>query len=263
MIKEIPFQYDLENLVLELKFQSELFKIVKHYDSLTIAEEAEAVRILLRKTISLMSIIRFPSLMRWPQAVMYHSRSSQLMIFDSCSWYVSRARTISYRSAVIGTSETHHGDIKAVSFKETASTKSGNKTPSVSKAESVLCQFCGKNNHSNADYRTRTSEFTNNQNRPYIGSEAHGRLVKATGIPNFKELKVLMSKAGQSSGPSSSASKTNKPSKDWKSKGAYVSAVLPIKLHIATSPNLLPVVLTFVSQEEAKGSINVDTLLDT
>ena len=30
----------------------------------------------------------------------------------------SRTRTISYRWAVIGTSETHHGDIKAVSFKE-------------------------------------------------------------------------------------------------------------------------------------------------
>ena len=36
-----------------------------------------------------------------------------------------------------------------------------------------------------------------------------------------------------------------------------------IKLHIATSPNLLPVLLTFVSQEEGKGSINVDALLDT
>ena len=41
MIQEIPFQYDLDNPVLELKFQSELSKIVKHYDSLTIAEEAE------------------------------------------------------------------------------------------------------------------------------------------------------------------------------------------------------------------------------
>ena len=106
----------------------------------------------------------------------------------------SRARTISYRWAVIGTSETHHGDIEEKTHGN--SIKSGNKTPSVSKAESVLCQFCGKNNHSNADYRTRTSEFTNNQSRPYIGSEAHGRLVKATGdrdwIPNFKELKVLM-----------------------------------------------------------------------
>ena len=138
----------------------------------------------------------------------------------------SRARTISYRWAVIGTPETHHGDIKAVSFKEKAhgnSTKSGNKIPSASKAESILCQFCGKNNHSNADCRTRTSEFTNNQNRPYVRSEAHGRLVKAAEdrdwISNFEELKGLMSKAGQSSGSSSSAAKTSKPSKDWKSKG--------------------------------------------
>ena len=107
----------------------------------------------------------------------------------------------------------------------------------------------------------------NNQNRPYIGSEAHGRLVKATGdrdwISNFEELKGLTSKAGRLSGPSSSVAKTSKPSKDWKSKGTYVSTILPIKLHIATSPNLLPVVLTFISQEEAKGSINLVALLDT
>ena len=67
-----------------------------------------------------------------------------------------------------------------------------------------------------------------------------------------------MGKAGQSSGPSSSAAKPRKPAKDWKSKGTYVSTILPIKLHIATSPNLPPVVLTFSSQEEAKGSINLD-----
>ena len=148
-------------------------------------------------------------------------------VLSTCFEYArrSQARTISYRWAVTGTPETHHGDIKAVSFKEKIhgnSSKSGNKTLSVSKAESVLCYFCGKNNHSNAYCRTRTSEFTNNQNRPYVGSEAHGRLVKAAGdrdwIPNFKELKGLMSKVGQSSGPSSSASKTSKPSKTGRAK---------------------------------------------
>ena len=151
------------------------------------------------------------------------------------------------------TPETHYGDIKAVSFKEKNQanpTKSGNKTPGVAKADVVKCQFCGKNNHSNADCRIRTSEFTNNQNRPYIGSEAHGRLVKATGdrdwIPNFKELKALMNKAGQSSGPSSSAAKPSKPSKDWKNKGTYVSTILPSK----ASKLMLP----FASSWETKGS---------
>ena len=57
----------------------------------------------------------------------------------------------------------------------------------------------GENNHPNPECRTRTSEFTNYQNRLYIGSEAHSRLVKAVGamewIPNFKELQALMGKA--------------------------------------------------------------------
>ena len=58
MIKEIPFQYDLNNPVVELKFQSELSKIVNYYDSLTIAEEAEAVKILLGK-------INIPNVYNW------------------------------------------------------------------------------------------------------------------------------------------------------------------------------------------------------
>ena len=133
----------------------------------------------------------------------------------------AKVRTVFYKYGVIGTSETHFGDIKAVSFKEknlANPIKYGNKAPSVPKAYVIECQFCGENDHSNAECRTRTSEFTNNQNRPYLGSEAHGRLVKAVGdrewIPNFTELKALMSKAGQSSGLSSSASKPSKPAKD-------------------------------------------------
>ena len=68
-----------------------------------------------------------------------------------------KARTVFYRYGVIGTPETHYGGIKAVSFKEKNQanlTKSGNKTPGVTKADVVKCQFCVKNNHSNADCRT-------------------------------------------------------------------------------------------------------------
>ena len=275
MIRDIPFQYDLENPVVELKFQSELSKIVKHYDCLAISEEPEAVKILMGK-INIPTFNWIPVFnematgcdVTLPVSTVDDFQFVLMACFEDARR--AKARTVFYKYNVTGTSETHFGDIKAVSFKEKNQanpSKSGNKAPGATKADVVECQFCGKNNHVNADCRSRTSEFTNNQNRPYLGSEAHGRLGKAVGdrewIPNFKELKALTSKAGQLPGLYSSASKPSKPAKDWKSKGTYVSTILPIKLHIATSPNLLPVVLTFVSQEEAKGSIHVDALLDT
>ena len=71
------------------------------------------------------------------------------------------------------------------------------------------------------------------------------KIIGARGwIPNIKDLQSLL------------------PFKDWKSKGMYESTILSIKLHIATSSNLLPVVVTFSSLEQAKGSIIVDALLD-
>ena len=41
MIREIPFQCNLENPVAVLEFKSELSKIVKHYDPLTISEGSQ------------------------------------------------------------------------------------------------------------------------------------------------------------------------------------------------------------------------------
>ena len=150
MIKGISFQYDLDNPVVESKFQAELSKIVKYYDSLTIAEEAEAVKILMGK-------INIPSVYNWipifnematgcDVSILVTTVDDFRFVLSTCFEDArrSRARTISYRWAVTGTSETRHGDIKAVSFKEKThwnSSKSGSKTLSVSKAESVLCYF--------------------------------------------------------------------------------------------------------------------------
>ena len=49
MIRDIPFTYDLEDPVLELKLWADLAEIVNHYDSLTPAEESEAVMIFMGK----------------------------------------------------------------------------------------------------------------------------------------------------------------------------------------------------------------------
>ena len=58
MIREIPFQYDLENPIVELKSYARISKIVNHYGSLTLAEEAEAVKILIGK-------INIPAVFHW------------------------------------------------------------------------------------------------------------------------------------------------------------------------------------------------------
>ena len=94
---------------MELKFQSELSKIVKHYDSLTFAEEAEAVKILLGK-------INIPNVYNWipifnematgcdvpiPVTTVADFRFVLSTCFEDARR--SRARTISYRWAVIGT----------------------------------------------------------------------------------------------------------------------------------------------------------------
>ena len=149
MIKEIPFQNDLENSVVELKFQSELSKIVKHYDSLTIAEEAEAVKILMGK-------INIPTVLNWisifnematgcdvpiPVSTVDDFRFVLMACFENDRR--AKARTAFCRYGVSGTPENHRGTIKAVSFKEKIQanpTKSGNKTPSVTKADEFKCQ---------------------------------------------------------------------------------------------------------------------------
>ena len=92
MIKEIPFQCDLDNQALELKFQSELSKIVKHYDSLTIAEEAEAVK-LLRGKINITNVCNWIPIFNEIATgcdVPIDSSIINCDVFDSCSLHVSR-----------------------------------------------------------------------------------------------------------------------------------------------------------------------------
>ena len=86
-----------------IQFRSELSKIVKHYDSLTIAEEAEAVKILQGK-------INIPNVYNWIPIFNEMATGCDVPIpvttvddfrFALMAWFEdarrSRARTISYR----------------------------------------------------------------------------------------------------------------------------------------------------------------------
>ena len=49
MIKDLNFEYDLDDARLDTRFDSELRKIIDHYDTRASSEEAEAVRLLIEK----------------------------------------------------------------------------------------------------------------------------------------------------------------------------------------------------------------------
>ena len=49
MIKDLKFEYDLDDVRVDTRFHSELRKIMDHYDTCASSEEAEAVRLLIEK----------------------------------------------------------------------------------------------------------------------------------------------------------------------------------------------------------------------
>ena len=114
MIKEIPFQCYLENPV---------NKIVYHYDSLTPAEGAEAVKILMGK-------INITAVFNWQPvfnemaigrdvSVPVGTADDFRFVLGTCFEDARRAKSLSvfYKYTVTGNSETHFGAAK-VSFKE-------------------------------------------------------------------------------------------------------------------------------------------------
>ena len=84
-------------------------------------------------------------------------------------------------------------------------------------------------------------------------------------IPNFSELQELRRLHSESSSSSSSTYAPKRPfvKKDWKNKGAIMTAILPDEIPIPPSPNLISDFLTFSSQAESQRRTNVEGLLDT
>ena len=49
MIKDLKFEFDLDDIKVDTRFLSELRKITDHYDTRTSAEEVKAVKLLIEK----------------------------------------------------------------------------------------------------------------------------------------------------------------------------------------------------------------------
>ena len=159
MIRDIPFVYDLENPALEIKFQADLSKIVDHYDSLTPAEESEAVIILMGKINNL-------AVFNWQRVFNEMAKGRDVTVpvgtvdnfrFDLNSCFEdgrrAKSRALYYQYAVNGTFKAPFGEAK-VSSKEKNQINPNKHAFKASNASAVVgstCMFCGKNSHVNTD----------------------------------------------------------------------------------------------------------------
>ena len=279
MIKDLKFEYDLDNISVDTCFLSELREITDHYDTRTPSEEVEAVKLLIEK-INVVNTLNWQPYfdamalqcdIKMPIAVVNDIR---FLIQHT----IAEARKIRIQAANYGYIVPCCNKTRVVDFRHPYKYRNNNnnninnnngRTQSGPSNSRPPCTICGMNNHTTSDCRTKQNEFANHSDRPIIGSKSHKRLVSLFGkrdmIPKFSDLQVLRRLASEPSSSSSSTYAPKKPyvKKDWKNEGTVRTTIIPDELPIPTSPNLISVLLTFSSQAETQGRINVENLLDT
>ena len=284
MIKDLKFEFDLDDIKVDTRFLSELRKITDHYDTRTSVEEVEAVKLLIEK-------INVVNVLNWQPY--FHTMALQCDIQLPISAVkdfrfliqqtIAEARKVRIQAANYGfivscCNKTRSSDSKHP-YKENNNnnnkTRNNNnnntniRTPVGQTNSHPPCTICGMSNHPTPDCRTKQSEFANHSDRPFIGSESHRRLVNLFGprdmIPKFTDLQELRKRNNEASSSSSSTYAPKKPfvRKDWKNKGTITTTILHDEIPIPTSPNLISVFLTFPSQAETQRRINVEGVLDT
>ena len=130
------------------------------------------------------------------------------------------------------------------------------------------CTVCCRYFHEGTTCRLKESKYANYANKPYVGSEAHARLVKdkgiqATFIPLGGSVNNSNLKRKAESAPSE---RPNRPriKKDWKNnKVEQVYSLSSTPTSTPTSSNFLSVTLTSLPWQEESVSVEGEALLNT
>ena len=130
------------------------------------------------------------------------------------------------------------------------------------------CTVCGRYFHEGTTCRLKESKYANHANKPYVGSEAHAKMVKDKGIQA-----TFIPLEGSGNNPSLKRKAESVPSegpnrpqikKDWKNnKGELVYSLSSTPTSTPTSSNFLPVTLTSLPWQEESVSVEGEALLDT
>ena len=130
------------------------------------------------------------------------------------------------------------------------------------------CTVCGRYFYEGTTCRLKESKYANHANKPYVGSEAHAKLIKDKGIQA-----TFIPLEGSGNNPnlkrkaeSAPSERPNRPQikKDWKNnKGEQVYSLSSTPTSTPTSSNFLSVTLTSLFWQEESVSVEGEALLDT
>ena len=194
MIKDLKFEFDLDDINVDTRFLSELRKITYHYNTRTSIEEVEAVKILIEK-------INVVNVLNWQPY--FHAMALQCAIQLPISAVkdfrcliqqtIAEAGKVRIQAANYGfilscCNKTRSLDPKHP-YKEKDNNNNNNNNsnrsnnynynnhnnnssppPSGPSNSRPPCTICGMSNYITPECRTKKSEFANNSDRPFIVS---------------------------------------------------------------------------------------------
>ena len=180
-VRDLPFQYDLENIEVEQKTFTAISNIHSHYTDRAEGDDVKAVKILMEK-------------LNDPEHINWTARFHEILRKLNMTFPVENIRE--FRFVLINMFEAVRQDIKEMQtvLHFTLSGNSWTRTSEPTKREKAPkgqpptgapakhCTVCGRYFHEGTTCRLKESKYANHANKPYVGSEAHKRLVKGKGI---------------------------------------------------------------------------------
>ena len=171
-VRDLPFQYDLENIEVEQKTLTA---------DRTEGDDFNAVKILMEKLYDVEHInwtARFHKILRklnmtFPVENICEFRFVLINMFEAVRQDINEMQTVLHY--------TLSGNSRTRTSEPTKREKAPSGQPPTG-APAKLCTVCGRYFHEATTCRLKESKYANHANKPYVGSEAHARLVKDKGI---------------------------------------------------------------------------------
>ena len=174
-VKDLPFQYDFENAEIEQKTFTAISNIHSHYTNRAEGDDAKAVKLLMDK-------------LNDPERINWNARLQTILTKLKITSPVDNIRE--FRFVLLNMFAAVREDTKKLQselrLKVSGNSRTRTSEPTTKEklptgAPAKHSTVCGQYFHDSSTCRHRDSLYANHANKPFIGSDAHAKLVKARG----------------------------------------------------------------------------------